>query len=289
MLELLRFSPGDGSGGGTGAGQILGSAPIGPAPIQTGQRIYLGLARDGAYLNAYLSTDSATLFSGDHLMLHVADAQGAYLAGRLGVESHGLNTRFFYARAGASSLSAPAHALTAEFAYCADPRGHAHVFEELQARPAAYPPEAHTHPAPASRSVRVYHSVAQPSNDNTVLMLSFDCERWDTGGLHDAVQPTRLTCPQTGIYLISGSVSFAANATGRRYLDILLNGSTMIARQISPAAPVGATDLTVSTHYQLNAGDYVELRVLQQSGGALNINATPNCSPEFGMTQIGSY
>jgi hypothetical protein len=109
----------------------------------------------------------------------------------------------------------------------------------------------------------VYHSAAQPSNDNAVLVVSFDSERWDSSGLHDAALPTRLTCPETGIYLISGSVSFAANATGRRYLDIYLNGNTMLARQINPAAPVGATDLTVSTTYQLNAGDYVELRVLQ--------------------------
>ena len=114
--------------------------------------------------------------------------------------------------------------------------------------------------------------------------LTFDTERVDVGAMHDTSSNTgRLTVPSGGggFYAIGGQIEFASNSTGRRGVQIRLNGSTVIAREES--ANLGANDhtCTVSTVYQLAAGDYVELMGLQASGGNLNMQATSAYSPEF--------
>lgn len=114
--------------------------------------------------------------------------------------------------------------------------------------------------------------------------LTFDSERVDVGPMHDTTTNTgRLTVPAGGggFYAIGGQIEFASNATGRRGIQIRLNGTTIIAREES--ANLGANDhtCTVATVYQLVAGDYVELMGLQASGGNLNMLATSAYSPEF--------
>ena len=49
------------------------------------------------------------------------------------------------------------------------------------------------------------------------------------------------------------------------------------------------TIIPVTTIYQLTAGDYVEVRAYQNSGGALNVNSTANYSPEFWMVRLGGF
>lgn len=114
--------------------------------------------------------------------------------------------------------------------------------------------------------------------------LTFDSERVDVGAMHNTVSNTgRLTVPTggDGFYAIGGQIEFASNATGRRGIQIRLNGSTVIARE--ETGNLGANDhaVTVATVYQLAAADYVELMGYQASGGALNMLATSAYSPEF--------
>lgn len=114
--------------------------------------------------------------------------------------------------------------------------------------------------------------------------LTFDSERVDVGAMHDTSSNTgRLTVPSGGggFYAIGGQIEFASNSTGRRGIQIRLNGTTVIAREES--ANLGANDhtCTVATVYQLAAGDYVELMGLQASGGNLDMLATSAYSPEF--------
>lgn len=131
--------------------------------------------------------------------------------------------------------------------------------------------------------VRNTANISHTSSGN-YQALTFNSERVDVGSMHDTGSNTgRLTVPSGGggFYAIGGCIEFASNATGRRGIQIRLNGTTVIAREES--ANLGANDhaVTVSTVYQLAAGDYVELMGLQASGGSLNMLATGNYSPEF--------
>lgn len=114
--------------------------------------------------------------------------------------------------------------------------------------------------------------------------LTFDSERVDVGAMHDLVtNPGRITVPAggAGFYTIGGQIEFDGNATGRRGIQIRLNGATVIAREETPS--IGANDqpITLVTAYQLAAGDYVELMGYQNSGGNLNMLASSAYAPEF--------
>jgi hypothetical protein len=108
--------------------------------------------------------------------------------------------------------------------------------------------------------------------------------------MHDTVtNNSRLTCRYAGKYLISGSVEYAANATGVRLTSIRHStGATNIASMCTAAASAGdATMHTVATIYDMAVNEYVELTAYQSSGGALNVVVTGNRSPEFSMVRVG--
>lgn len=114
--------------------------------------------------------------------------------------------------------------------------------------------------------------------------LTFDAERVDVGAMHDTSSNTgRLTVPAGGggLYAIGGQIEFASNSTGRRGIQIRLNGTTVIAREETGNLGANPHTCTVATVYQLAAGDYVELMGLQASGGNLNMLASSAYSPEF--------
>lgn len=145
---------------------------------------------------------------------------------------------------------------------------------------------------PPVPQARVYNSAALSIvNGGAGTFLTFDSERYDNGALHSTTSDTgRLTAPVTGLYDIGASVDFAANSTGYRQIALRLNGATFIAAQMGNAvASPQAHQVQVSTQYHLTAGDYVEVRATQGSGGALNITAVGNYSPEFWMTRLAGF
>ena len=137
---------------------------------------------------------------------------------------------------------------------------------------------------------RVYHNANQSIPDATNTALAFNSERADTNTIHDTVtNNSRLTCQTAGVYSITASVEFAANATGIRSVGLRLNGTTFLSLQRSPSAGASVTALlSVATMYALAATDYVEVIVSQDSGGALNVLAGGNYSPEFQMSRLGA-
>ena len=150
----------------------------------------------------------------------------------------------------------------------------------------------HVHLSAPISGARVFHSAAISINDNSNSPLGMTSERHDAAGYHESVtNPSRLTVPagRAGKHRIAGHVAFASNSVGLRDIAIRLNGATFIAkdrRQASTTA--GELTLSISTEYDLIAGDYVELVVFQNSGGALNISAAGNYSPEFSISFIGT-
>ena len=102
-------------------------------------------------------------------------------------------------------------------------------------------------------------------------------ERIDVGAMHDTSSNTsRLTVPlgREGSTPSAASIEFAANSTGRRGIQIRLNGTTVTpARRPTTSAARNDHPCTIYTEYQLAAGDYVELmgllglrRVAQHAG-----------------------
>ena len=122
-------------------------------------------------------------------------------------------------------------------------------------------------------SCRVQESSGQTITNNTVTLLLFNEERWDTDSIHDnATNTSRLTVPVAGKYLIFANIQWAANATGRRLTQFRINGTTTVMNseeQVNAAVTFNMADAAV---WDLAANDYVECLVLQTSGGNLNVN-----------------
>ncbi len=136
---------------------------------------------------------------------------------------------------------------------------------------------------------RVFNNANISIPNNAATFLTFNSERFDNDNIHDiAVNTDRLTVRTAGIYVISGSVRWAANATGFRLLRIHLQAiNQSLASSVHLNAGAVITDQTISTIYELVVGDFVQLRVQQNSGGALNIEVASQYSPEFSMVKVG--
>jgi hypothetical protein len=148
--------------------------------------------------------------------------------------------------------------------------------------------DAHLMPA-----VRVFHNASQSITSSTITALAFNSERFDTAGgsastQHDTVtNNSRLTCRFAGKYMITGQIAWQVSSSGtQRQVGIRVNGSTYIAfLTIQPSASHGS-EASIATIYDLAVNDYVQLVVVQDSGGALNVSAAGNYSPEFSMVRV---
>ena len=137
-------------------------------------------------------------------------------------------------------------------------------------------------------NARVGRNTTQSMGNNNEDPITFNIVRFDNGGFWNSGSPTRLTAPASGLYLIGGNIQFAHNTSGRRILRILINGSNYIADQRSNATAASSDlALNVNTIYPLSAGNYVELRAFQDSGGSLNVLAA-DFTPEFWITFISN-
>jgi hypothetical protein len=132
----------------------------------------------------------------------------------------------------------------------------------------------------------VRRSNAQSIANNTSTAVSFDTVVTDSYSMFSSSYPTRLRAPVAGLYAIATTITWQANSSGGRYIHIRVNGSTVISRSVSSSVSSSNEEGQVAfVIYYLNANDYVEIIVYQNSGAALNLNAV-NYTPQFAMWRI---
>lgn len=130
----------------------------------------------------------------------------------------------------------------------------------------------------------LYHNTTQSIGNGSDTAVAFNSELADTATLHDTVtNNSRITIPtgEGGTWIFSCRVEFAANATGQRKVMLRRAGSVEYpAQQFDAAAGGNVTKLAVCHLMNIAAADYVEVVVSQNSGGALNLSATPYFSAQ---------
>lgn len=111
-----------------------------------------------------------------------------------------------------------------------------------------------------------------------VVSLGAELYDWSVTGMHStSTNSSRITAPETGIYNIEAFAKFEANAAGSRGLEIKKNaagvetGGTQVYQEYRLPATNSTGFISASIDYPLTAGDYVELFVWQNTGGALNV------------------
>lgn len=120
---------------------------------------------------------------------------------------------------------------------------------------------------------RARQTVAQSVANSTDTVITFTTEDVDSAGGHsNSSNTSRYTYVYPGWMRHSGGICYVSNATGIRLLDWAKNGTGVEGtRTILPAISGFVHSMAARTeHIFGNVGDYVELRSLQSSGGALN-------------------
>lgn len=137
-------------------------------------------------------------------------------------------------------------------------------------------------------SCRVYNDAAiSHSSSGSWQYLTFNSEVHDTDTMHSTSSNTgRITFNKGGVYVVSGHIEFASNATGIRGISIRLGGSTFIAINSTTAINGTTHALSISTIRQFSATNYIELGAYQNSGGALNVNSSSAYTPYFAAARI---
>ncbi len=140
------------------------------------------------------------------------------------------------------------------------------------------------------------HSTANESIlDNTVTIKAFNAVTWDRvsdeGATHAdfrmAVTATdRLIIRIPGIYQVSIGATWASDSTGYRKIGIKVNGN-LSAAVLQDAVATAVTMQGLTDPMELKSDDYLELEVLQTSGGALNVIGVVTFRPFLAAVWVG--
>jgi hypothetical protein len=140
---------------------------------------------------------------------------------------------------------------------------------------------------------RITNTATQSLTNNTSTKALFntasatpDIGSYDPNGWFNNANES-IDIGQDGFYCVTANAAFAANATGRREVAIIVNGTNRGSINVS-AASAGTTNLSVSTNLYLVVGDQVTLTLVQTSGGALNTANVAGVFPALSVGRIGA-
>lgn len=126
------------------------------------------------------------------------------------------------------------------------------------------------------------------TTSGSIYTVPLNQEMYDTNDQHsNETNPSRLTCVKAGMYLLQGTLTFTANATGNRDAFIIKNGTTFIGYQRLSAMLSGSTSVNVFAIGAFEVGDYIELQARQYSGGSLDLYYADNSNNQLTMVRIG--
>lgn len=115
-------------------------------------------------------------------------------------------------------------------------------------------------------------------SNNALVTMPYNTEPVDTDGGHDNVtNNSRYTIPTgfAGTWIFRAGVSFPFNATGYRQIYFTKNGGGVYGSMSLPANGTVATDIQTQAMFPgLIVGDYIQVVVLQTSGGSLTLPAS---------------
>lgn len=124
------------------------------------------------------------------------------------------------------------------------------------------------------RGTRINRSTNQSIPNSTGTPISFTTVERDELDVYDAGDPTKIIVKHSGWYSISGHVKCADTSGGKRVVDIRINGTDyIISSSLEATVGLPGPDVQDAIFYFLDTGDYIELIIWQNQGGAINVTA----------------
>ena len=149
--------------------------------------------------------------------------------------------------------------------------------------------------APSLAGVRAVKSALQSIPNATYTSVAFDAaDTYDTNSFHDpASNNTRITIPAggTGYYQIFGMITWVPASDHLGVMNFYKNGSSVMSFNIIATGNSSYQQAQFMTDVQyLTAGDYIEIRVYQNLGSAINVqgSASDAQSSFFGVNFLGA-
>lgn len=135
-------------------------------------------------------------------------------------------------------------------------------------------------------SANVFLLSDQTATNNSLITLAFGGEFFDIGGLHSSTTNTsRLTAPTAGIYQVNAMVSWLSNASGGRLVGVYKNGAAFpILSDVRAPTPGGTSTQSLTGLISLAAGDFLEVKVFQDSGTSLAVSSS--AQTQFSMVKV---
>lgn len=123
---------------------------------------------------------------------------------------------------------------------------------------------------------RVYRNGGLSVAASTDTLITWDVMHYDTDGMWDPNNPTRLYCRTAGLYLIQAWCEWATSGGTTRQMRIRINGGAKYDGGVNYAYdPGNGLPVNNASHisFPLDADDYIEMLVNQNSAGALAFDA----------------
>ena len=120
---------------------------------------------------------------------------------------------------------------------------------------------------------RLFQNSAQSVGSGATATVNLDSITHDTHGMANLASD-RIDIKVPGYYLINGCVALDSGAnTGRIVGFIRKNGTTILVENLAAGNNQGGDSSPVFTTAFLNSGDYLELRIVNDTGGTFNTAA----------------
>jgi hypothetical protein len=120
---------------------------------------------------------------------------------------------------------------------------------------------------------KIYRTTTQaiPNGGPTAIQMTGGA-LWDTDAMFSSGANTLITVNTAGLYLFSAQLTFAANATGSRFVQIQKAGATVCEAIVLPNATY-TPRVTMSYMDDAAVGATYNLAAFQDIGGNLNVSA----------------
>lgn len=119
-----------------------------------------------------------------------------------------------------------------------------------------------------------FNSGVNDTTSGVAWTIQWEAAAYDSDGMWKPATNTRLTARTAGLYAWWCSIAWVNNAFGDRDVYFIKNGTFAFGTSYSPTTTTFPHFQVISFPQPMNAGDYVEVRILQNSAVNLALYGT---------------
>jgi len=161
----------------------------------------------------------------------------------------------------------------------------------LPPKPSKKPNDSNEENMNIASAFRAVNNANQTVPENTFVKVNYQVKQFDLANEYNPITST-FRPNNNGVYLVSGTISFAPNNTNVNYrvrIEIRVNGRPAIAIDNDFFGPINFGNVAnVSTILKLRSRDQVEIFAQSSTAGIIALNADGQASTHFEAARFPS-